>query len=1220
MRMNIVREFFILLLVLTLAMPTSRGLAQQSPEPITDTKPFGQPTSEQIATGQYKLTYRNKAGQIVKEEINEEAGELINIVRMVSRTDVLKIHTNGKPAQVVTTVFDNPKKLGTGVGSAAHPGHEEHYRYDRQGNPIEKITYTADDDGKIDRLHREVTTWPSGSGPNGVTVLQDRYPDGSWRDSRFQPKRDEKKTTGTKSVSANPGYTIQNDDSIAGLSAVSLGTPNGKIYLNLPSAISAGATISGSVVDQPDGKNHQEKEQHRINLNRFSLRLGNQPVPINNGVFRIAIPHVDAAGQVPTLHCSFGTQPAATVTLNVSSVSISPPASFTIPTGGQEGWPLVLEGPFDGVAADGDSVSVGTQRLPFMAETSDGFKVVRLSSTGEQPAPPVYGLTTIKIMEQGRPYECPFRRLGLALSSNRPLDLLRGESATIFIKVLGLAGLNQDVPLDIVNNSPEIIRMQGGEEHHRTIRTSDVQGDGTFLMERNVTGVQRGAFNITAAIRWENACYKEAAFAELPEIETWFDTATRLFRQGRQKADEANSASGRGDDASSLAADALQNLSRARDYVRRARDAGEISVSTAASISEYISRSEAEARQAKERQRARTIATSAPSPLPPPASRPSPTPTPTAVVTEGRFEPSQGVWQDDDYFADKPGKQLTRTGPTSWKAELKMVVGRYTGLFGIRADRRSRIRIMGTTNGTRLTRVKFRFTLIQSEGRRVVYEEPRAENSIPLEGPVGPVQPFEASLSASIGPPDFRPFKIDRAGPYTIEAELIRADGRPTGLKATVSGEAIETHPPAFRIVPVVLSDPLDQSKELESEARFRSFMGEGLDRVLPVQTDSIRVDADVTQDLRSLEPGALSHLWSSTADLRRVRVDSLVAAMGQRFHTASSLTNGEHIAVLLSQKDFALTRDTSEAFAYAVSQKVFVIQPGATNYTLAHEFIHQTPFIWSEKGMLGECGMNYHNSADVSYGNGVEIFVHKINRKDRQHAVMGPAYGFDTWITQCSYWHLLNYLVKPPDPDLFLVRGYLAKNDQAVAGSFDKFYELQGEGDLPSGVRSPDGVTIVVRDRANQVLAEYPFTPVWKNPDLDRDRMIVPFTFRIPSNPTAYRIELVSKNIVLDSRTISPHKPSLRITSPVARENVRPMANGLSVTWLATDADGDVLSYSVYYSPDNGENWRLVSYEQSNSSFVVAVRGRPRAARIRVIATDGTRSATDEVAFSFAR
>ncbi len=672
--MNTVRELLFFVLVLTVALPMNRGLAQQSPEPITDTKPVGPPTSEQIATGRYKLTYRNKAGQIVKEEINEEAGELINIVRMVSRTDVLKIHPNGKPAQVVTTVFDNPNKLGTGVGSAAHPGHEEHYRYDRQGNPIEKITYAADDDGKIDRLHREVTTWPSGSGPNGVTVLQDRYPDGSWRDSRFQPKRDEKKTTGTKSVSANPGYTIQNDDSVAGLSAVSLGTPDGKIYINLPSAISAGANISGTVVDQPDGRTPQEKEQHRVNLSRISLRLGDQPVPIINGIFRITIPHPGASEEAQTLHCGFGNRSVARVTLNVTRTPLPSPNSFTIPTGGQEGRPLVLQGPFDGIPADQDSASVGNQRLPFMAETSDGFKIVRLTSTAEQSTLPVYGLTTINITEQGQFYECPFRRLGLELSSNRPLDLLRGQSATIFIKVLGLAQLNQDVPLDIVNHSPEIIRMQGGEEHHRTIRANNVQGDGTFLMERNVTGVQRGAFNITATIRWRHTCNKEATFSALPEIEKWFDTATGLFRQGRQLADDASSASGRGEDASALADDALQNLSRARDYVRRAVAADEIGESTATSISEQISRFETEARQAKAQQRRTTVATSVPTPLPPPASRPSPAPTPTAVVTEGRFEPSQGVWQDDDYFVDKPGKQLTRTGPTSWNAELRMVL------------------------------------------------------------------------------------------------------------------------------------------------------------------------------------------------------------------------------------------------------------------------------------------------------------------------------------------------------------------------------------------------------------------------------------------------------------------------------------------------------------------------------------------------------------------
>jgi hypothetical protein len=82
----------------------------------------------------------------------------------------------------------------------------------------------------------------------------------------------------------------------------------------------------------------------------------------------------------------------------------------------------------------------------------------------------------------------------------------------------------------------------------------------------------------------------------------------------------------------------------------------------------------------------------------------------------------------------------------------------------------------------------------------------------------------------------------------------------------------------------------------------------------------------------------------------------------------------------------------------------------------------------------------------------------------------------------------------------------------------------------------------------------------------------------------------------------------------------LRPTANGLPVSWTANDADGEALSYSVYFSPDGGKNWRLAAYEQTGTSTVIQVRGRPASARVRVIATDGARSSTDEIGFSFER
>jgi hypothetical protein len=420
-----------------------------------------------------------------------------------------------------------------------------------------------------------------------------------------------------------------------------------------------------------------------------------------------------------------------------------------------------------------------------------------------------------------------------------------------------------------------------------------------------------------------------------------------------------------------------------------------------------------------------------------------------------------------------------------------------------------------------------------------------------------------------------------------------------------------------------MLSGPSSQASDLENQAKRIALLGGLIDEFFPVKPASVTATAEPAYDLRPKEESVISSLLSKlpfTGSSEQETQDTLVATIGQRFGTASSLTGGEKIAVLLSAEDFALTIDETEVFAYAVAQKVFVLQPRANQYTIGHEFIHTTPFAWTVNQMLGECGLNYHNNADANYGNGVYVGSYQHTRLDRVRAVMGPALGSDTWITQCSYWHLLKYLTGTPDPDLLLVRGYLAKRGASVAGSFDKFYELRGESELQPGQRTADGYSIVLRDRSNRVLAEYPFQAVWQIPDLARERKIIPFTYRVERFPGLHRVDLVGPGGVLDSKTLSANAPGVKILSPVSNEVLRPTANGLPVSWTANDADGEALSYSVYFSPDGGKNWRLAAYEQTGTSTVIQVRGRPASARVRVIATDGARSSTDEIGFSFER
>ena len=285
---------------------------------------------------------------------------------------------------------------------------------------------------------------------------------------------------------------------------------------------------------------------------------------------------------------------------------------------------------------------------------------------------------------------------------------------------------------------------------------------------------------------------------------------------------------------------------------------------------------------------------------------------------------------------------------------------------------------------------------------------------------------------------------------------------------------------------------------------------------------------------------------------------------------------------------------------------------------TVPHELLHTIPFSWDSGQMEGECGKDYHNAADRNYGNGVEIWDTLRFMKKRIHAVMGPAHS-SGWITQCSYWHLLDQLVGSPDPDLFLVRGFLGRQNGQYYGVLSSAFQLEGEAELEKGSLGAEGWGIVLRDLAGQELGTYPFPVLWKIPDVDEERDVLPFTFRVPELPGVAKLELVGPGGVLDSRKLSAHAPQVTIKSPANGRVVQPEDGIVRIEWSGSDPDGDTLTYMVFYSVDGGENWRLVSYQQEETTFALPVRGLPVGPRVRVIATDGARSAQAEVGFTYA-
>ena len=116
-----------------------------------------------------------------------------------------------------------------------------------------------------------------------------------------------------------------------------------------------------------------------------------------------------------------------------------------------------------------------------------------------------------------------------------------------------------------------------------------------------------------------------------------------------------------------------------------------------------------------------------------------------------------------------------------------------------------------------------------------------------------------------------------------------------------------------------------------------------------------------------------------------------------------------------------------------------------------------------------------------------------------------------------------------------------------------------------------------------------------------------------LPYPPSAARIVLKKSATELAVRSVSAHAPVVTVLSPNGGETWA--ATGTyTITWSASDLDGDPLTYSVLYSPD-GDNWVPVGTAITTTQLVVnaAELAGGTAARVRVLATDGVNPSCDE-------
>ena len=154
--------------------------------------------------------------------------------------------------------------------------------------------------------------------------------------------------------------------------------------------------------------------------------------------------------------------------------------------------------------------------------------------------------------------------------------------------------------------------------------------------------------------------------------------------------------------------------------------------------------------------------------------------------------------------------------------------------------------------------------------------------------------------------------------------------------------------------------------------------------------------------------------------------------------------------------------------------------------------------------------------------------------------------------------------------------------------------------------------------DISNTVLSTLAFTPTVSEDAPN----VLPFDVSAPFAVGAQKVEImnVSTNQVYGTYLLSPNAPVVGNAHLVNAAN--PVTGSVQLAWDATDADGDALTFDVFYSRDNGAHFQPVALgiTETTTTLDSNLLGGSIAALFKVRATDGTNIVnTNSPAFTLA-
>ena len=320
-----------------------------------------------------------------------------------------------------------------------------------------------------------------------------------------------------------------------GLHAATFDTLQGTVTVNLPDDTSAGDTISGTVETEPKGSTPDQQAENGDRLGGYVVEVEKQPTTPSDRVGKWVVPaaatalvlvlknrtgHEVARTQVPVLPQQGPTLAVSPIQTPTSSSdgkkggqapetpakpgspaaqsgagphSLGQPAggAYSIPAVAQAGHALPILGRFDGDLRT-TTLKIGGRDGEALAESPRKL-VVRSPKNAVGPLSFEVGKNGVSVVS------CEVHNVGVRLAAPRT-NLVKGERTTMTMTVTGLAGLDRPIPVKLVNASPTVVSVEGGDRQVLFADPHQARADGSVVFSRGVAGIRAGGWDISAAV------------------------------------------------------------------------------------------------------------------------------------------------------------------------------------------------------------------------------------------------------------------------------------------------------------------------------------------------------------------------------------------------------------------------------------------------------------------------------------------------------------------------------------------------------------------------------------------------------------------------------------------------------------------------------------------------------------------------------------------------